>query len=516
METQIVLAAFNARYAHSAFGARWLLANLGELRSQARLVEFDLKVRPRVAAEKILAHNPRLVAIGCYIWNIDLATRVAALLRRLRPGLKIVLGGPEISHETEEQEIFRYADCVICGEGELEFPRCCRRLLEGEGFPEDGRIVRAEPVDLERVELPYDCYTDEDIAHRAVYVEAARGCPFRCEYCMSSLDSAVRRFPARRLFPALEKLIGRGARVFRFIDRTFNLDEAFAVQVLEFFLERHRPGMMLHFEVVPNRLPDGLLAAVKRCPPGMLQFEVGIQTFNPEVARRVSRPLDIRAIEANLHRLRRETAVHIHADLIAGLPGEEMVGFGAGFDRLLALEPQEIQLGILKRLRGAPIARHSREWKMVYSPHAPYEILQTSLIPFADMQRLARFARYWDIVANSGRFARTAPLLWEGAPSPFAAFMAWSDWLYARTGATANLHLVRLARLLLEFLVRERGMERERVAAVLLEDYRSGNRTDLPGFLKESADSSGPSPRGNGATARQARHRATGRNLPPS
>ncbi|MEN7974068.1 MAG: DUF4080 domain-containing protein, partial [Verrucomicrobiota bacterium] len=420
----LVLAAFNARYAHCSFGARYLLANLGELQEQSRLLEFDLQIQPRIAAEKILAHNPRVVGIGCYIWNIELATKVAALLKSIRPGIKLILGGPEISYETEEQEIFQHADHVICGEGEIEFPKLCRQYIHHEGTKDTksannydgeigtpscssslrGKMIHAKPVDVSQIELPYDLYSDEDIAHRAIYVEASRGCPFKCEYCMSSLDPKVRYFPEEKLFAAFGKLLDRGARSFKFVDRTFNINISFALKVLDFFRERYKPGMMLHFEVIPDHLPDELMDAVKACPPGMLQFEIGIQTFNEKVAHRIQRPLDIEKIEANMRRLREETGVHIHSDLIAGLPGEDLESFEAGFNRLLALNPQEIQLGILKRLRGAPIAQHTAEWEMVYSPHTPYEILQTSLIPFDQMQRIQRFARYWNLTVNNGQF----------------------------------------------------------------------------------------------------------------
>lgn len=501
---EIVIAAFNARYAHTSFGARYLLANLGELQAQSTLLEFDLQVQPRSAAEQILAKNPHIVSMGCYIWNIELVTKVAALLKSIRPDIKLILGGPEISYETEEQELFQYADHVICGEGEIEFPELCGKLISHHRDTEahrDGetdksavplclcgekpsRIIRAEPVDVAQIELPYDLYSDEDIAHRAIYVEASRGCPFRCEYCMSSLDPCVRYFSEEKLFTAFGKLLDRGARSFKFVDRTFNIDIEYALRILAFFREHYEPGMMLHFEVIPDRLPHALMEAVKLCPPGMLQFEIGIQTFNEEVAHRIRRPLDIEKIEVNMKRLREETGVHIHSDLIAGLPGEDLASFESGFNRLLSLNPQEIQLGILKRLRGAPIDRHSKDWKMVYSTHAPYEILQTRLIPFEQMQRVQRFARYWNLTVNNGQFINTAPLIWKDVPSPFAAFMKWSDWLYTKTNTTGNLHMVRLAKLLLEFLTQTRGSDEISAAEALWKDYQRGNRPDMPGFLK--------------------------------
>jgi radical SAM superfamily enzyme YgiQ (UPF0313 family) len=496
----IVIAAFNARYAHCSFSARYLMANLAELQEQAELLEFDLAVQPRIATEKILACSPRIVSIGCYIWNIDLITQVAALLKRIRPEIMLLLGGPEISYETEQQEIFQYADHVICGEGEVEFPKLCRKIIHHDGRKNTthaesgapsclsslrGEIIHAEPVDVSQIALPYDLYSDEDIAHRAIYVEASRGCPFRCEYCMSSLDSCVRYFQKDRFLDAMQRLLDRGGLHFKFVDRSFNIDITFALEILAFFRERHAPGMMLHFEVIPDRLPAELMDAVKTCPAGMLQFEIGIQTFNEGVAHRIQRPLDLDKIEANMRQLREETGVHIHADLIAGLPGEDMDSFEAGFNRLLALNPQEIQLGILKRLRGAPIDRHTDEWHMDYSPHTPYEILQTGLIPFDQMQRLQRFARYWNLTVNNGQFIGTAPLIWQEASSAFAAFMQWSDWLYAETDTTGNLHMVRLARLLMTYLTEEKGLQEKRIAESLWNDYRRGNRPDVPGFLKK-------------------------------
>jgi len=249
----------------------------------------------------------------------------------------------------------------------------------------------------------------------------------------------------------MQRLLDRGCRQFKFVDRTFNLDIKTGRAILEFFHERFRPGLFLHFEMIPDRLPATLREIIRQFPPGALQFEVGIQTFNPDVAALISRRQDNAKAEENLRWLRTETGVHIHTDLIIGLPGESVESFAAGFDRLVALRPQEIQVGILKRLRGTPITRHDAEWLMVYDPNPPYEILQNKLIDFFTMQRLRRFARYWDLVANSGRFVETTPLIWRDG-SPFWEFLKFSDWLYEQVGRTHAIALPRLAELVGEYV----------------------------------------------------------------
>jgi len=228
-----------------------------------------------------------------------------------------------------------------------------------------------------------------------------------------------------------------------------------------------------------------LREVISKFPVGALQFEVGIQTFNSEVAERIKRRQNYERLEENLRFLRNETGVHIHADLIAGLPGETIESFAAGFDRLIALRPQEIQVGILKRLRGTPIVRHDGEWQMIYNPHPPYEILQNKLLDFATMQKLRRFARFWDLVGNSGNFVETTPLLWRDQLSAFAAFMRFSDWLHGRTRRTDGIALVRLMELLFTFLVDVISVEPRVVAQTLWRDYQRGGRSDKPLFLKD-------------------------------
>lgn len=485
----IVLATLNAKFIHAAFGLRYVFANLAELQPRAVIAEFDINQRPLDIVEVLLARQPKILGLGVYIWNVAETTEVVAAIRRLGPEIKIVLGGPEVSYETDSQEIVRLADHVITGEADLKFAEVCRALLESPPGSlkrelQLPKIIPAEPPDFSRVALPYQFYTDADIAHRVIYVEASRGCPFTCEFCLSSLDIPVRAVPLEKFLGEMQKLLDRGVKQFKFVDRTFNLNIATSKAILEFFLARHQPGNFYHFEMIPDRLPMELRAVIARFPPGVLQFEVGIQTFNPEAAGLISRRQNYARLADNFHFLRNETRVHIHADLIVGLPGEAVESFASGFDRLIALGPQEIQVGILKRLRGTPIVRHDAEWRMVYNPRPPYDILQNRLIDFATMQRLRRFAKFWDLVGNSGNFVETAPLIWRDE-SPFAGFLRLTGWLYARIGRTDSIALARLAELLFEYLTRELKLAAPLVAETMSRDWQRAGRPDVPEFLRE-------------------------------
>ncbi len=510
----IVLTTLNAKFIHAAFGLRYLFANLGELQPRAVIAEFDINLRPLDIAESLLARDPKIIGFGVYIWNVTETTEVISAIKRVRPEIKIILGGPEVSYETEGQAIVALADHVITGEADLKFAEVCRGLL-GEGSTESRptdelpKIIPAELPDFSRIALPYDFYTEADLTHRIAYVEASRGCPFTCEFCLSSLDIPVRQVPLDQFLAAMQRLMDRGLKQFKFVDRTFNLHIATSRAILQFFLERYQPGHFYHFEMVPDRLPAELREIIAKFPPGSLQFEVGIQSFNPEVGQNISRRQNYERMAENFAFLRKETGVHIHADLIVGLPGETLESFGVGFDRLIAMEPQEIQVGILKRLRGTPIIRHDAEWQMIYNVNPPYDILQNKLLDFATMQRMRRFAKYWDLVGNSGNFVATAPLLWsefgvppsggsaeslaahgppKGGipnPSPFHSFLRFSDWLYERLKRTDTIALARLMEMLFEFLTRELGLDPKATAETFWQDCQRTGRRDAPNFLRE-------------------------------
>jgi len=495
----VVLTTLNAKYIHASLGLRYLMANLAkygsqELRDRSVLKEFTISRNRQEVVQELLALDPAIIGFGVYIWNVSQTLEVIRQIKTLRPTIKVILGGPEVSHETEVQEIVALADHVITGWGEVSFPKLCLQLLSSAGAPESvdrrlnplgpAKIILGEQLPLDEIEFPYGQFRDEDLDHRILYVEASRGCPFKCEFCLSSLDKTAWPFDLDRFLAEISRLFDRGARQFKFVDRTFNLKVENSLRILQFFLDRLSPDLTVHFEVIPDYLPERLKDLIVRFPPGVLQFEVGVQTFNVEVQSLISRKQNNDKTIANIGWLVENSSAHLHADLIFGLPGESASSFARGFDRLYALGPHEIQLGLLKRLRGTPIARHDRSHGMIYSEKPPYAVLQSAAVSAEEIRRFTRLARYWDLVANSGRFNQSLRLLTDGL-SAYAAFSDFSDWLWKQVGETANLTPEQLVDAVYEYLTDVRSLDVENVRSSLLSDYLASGARASPKSLRQ-------------------------------
>lgn len=506
----IILSTLNARYTHSSFGLRYLLSNMLELGPETELREFTINDQIADILNELVSAQPRIIGFGVYIWNVEPLTKLVADLKAVRPDILIVLGGPEVSYETEGQRIVELADFVITGEADHTFRELCRELLNGGRHAT--KVIHSPVPDLSTITSPYDRYTNDDVRHRVIYVEASRGCPFTCEFCLSALDIPVRQFPLEAFLADMQRLLDRGVRQFKFVDRTFNLNLKVSRAILEFFLARIDHGLFLHFELIPDRLPDSLRELIARFPSGSLQFEIGIQTFDPETCRLISRPQDNEQVEANLRWLRQSTSVHLHTDLIVGLPGETPESFAAGFDRLYQLRPQEIQVGILKRLRGTPIIRHDLEWDMVYSQHPPYEILSTRRMDFDHIQKLRRFARVWDLVGNSGNFVEAVGLMLNDQASAYSAFLHFTEWLTSEEGRRHGIALQRLFQLVFNYLTNIQGRSPQLCAQTIWSDYTRGGRRDRPEFLRsfDLPTVVGSAKNSDSAPMRQQRHLGNG------
>ena len=498
--SDIVLTTLNARYIHSSLGLRYLLANLGSLEKKASIVEFIIDKRPIDVVEQLLALQPKIIGLGVYIWNVEQCTQIVALLKQIRPDITIVIGGPEVSYEQPSQQIFQLADYAVSGPGENSFHDLCLQLLDKQR--PNSKIIPSSNRELKELNQPYDYYTDEDVAHRIIYVEASRGCPFKCEFCLSALDKTAKPFDIDLFLAAMERLYQRGVRHFKFVDRTFNLKIAISVRIMRFF-RTQCPDAFLHFELIPDHLPKALKEEITAFSQDKLQFEIGIQSFNPEVQSLISRKQNNKKTCENLAWLRTQSHAHLHTDLILGLPGEDLASIEQGFNKLASLNPHEIQVGILKRLKGTPIIRHTDTYKMRYNPHPPFNVLATDRIDFETMQRLNRFARYWDMIANSGRFKHTMPLVLQG--NAFTNFLQLTDWLFETTGQTHKISLPRLFELLYKGVTQTLLIDKALFTKSLLEDFKVSGIKGRAKFL-DTANSRSEQAAQQSFMQRQTRH----------
>jgi len=466
----IILTTINAKWIHPSLALRLLKANLGALEDRCEIIEFALRQPLCEKTEPLLAANPQILGISVSIWN-HLAT--IELLKELNKSWTeetkpvVVLGGPEVSFLPFDAEIFYYADYVICGEGENAFRVLCETLLAEAGelttrllTQKFSKFIPAEPVNLSEIKSAYHLYSNDDLEKKLVYVEASRGCLFNCEFCLSAVktenseqkkENRVREFPVDMFLSEMDILIQRGVKTFKFLDRTFNSNIKRALYIMDFFLkkieERKEAGqpLVVHFEMTASLFLPELLDKLRLFPSGSLRLEIGIQTLNKETASHIGRIINPEKELEALRFLREKTNAIIHVDLIAGLPGEDIISFGKGFDRLwtaLCIEEAfplpdnqaafnsghiEIQLGILKLLPGALISRHNDSFSMSYNKLPPYDIEESSSMSVDDLKRIKNFARFWEIIVNRGLIKITYKPV-------FNSFLDLSDKLFAHFG----------------------------------------------------------------------------------
>lgn len=479
----ILLTTLNARFAHSSLALRYLFANLKEYQSTTEIIEFTIQQNVEDILEKIIDQNPRIIGFSVYIWNVLSITALVKELKRLRPQIIIIIGGPEVSYEYENTDIYQACDYLITGWGDISFYQLCQQLMTGKIIGK--KVIEGIQPKLEELAYPYDYYTEFDLKHRTVYMEASRGCPFKCEFCLSSLDKTAWSFPLDSFLIEMDKLYQRGLRQFKFIDRTFNLKKEFTSRILTFFLDKLKQHpeelLFLHFELVPDYLSEELKQLILLFPAGSLQFEIGIQTLKTETQTLISRKTDLKKAKENISWLSNETHVHLHVDLIAGLPAESLADFAQGFNELWSWQPQEIQLGILKRLKGIPLTRHSQLFGYTYSHIPPYTVLENKDMPYDIMNHMKRVAKFWDLVANSGRFHHTLPTFLGN--NAFDAISDFTYWIYPQVNQTHGIAFDKLFALLFDYLTQYKKLTVSEVQQVMQQDYMRLGNHGWPRFL---------------------------------
>jgi len=461
---------------------------MGKLIEQTTILEFSVQIPITNMAEDILKENPKIIGIGIYIWNVKESLELIETIKALRSNIKIIIGGPEVSFEYENNPAFIASDYLIKGEADFEFYKLCSDILGGGSDKAflvkvfDGKIP-----DINAIKLPYNEYTNEDIDNKFVYIETSRGCPFSCDFCLSALDNTVRYFDLDIVIKAVHTLISRGAKRFKFIDRTFNLNPKRVLHVLKYLnseLEKRR-DLFFHFEIVPDYLAENILPILSWFPEGAIQFEVGIQSFKTETLKLINRKQNLEQAATAIDYLVKHTNIMLLTDIIVGLPGEQLTDIEYSFNKLIKLHPNEIQVEILKRLKGAPIIKHTKTYGMIFSNTAPYEILENNILDFNTMQRLKRFAQLWNIFYNHGKFKNTMGVFIAKADSVFLEFMKFSDWIYSQISSSHSIANERQSSFLFEYLLTNSLASKKEVFTALDADWHGLGTRKYPKFLLE-------------------------------
>lgn len=423
MNTLIV--ALNSKYIHSALSVWYLKANCdGECYVLERTINEPIDALYR----EIFSHNPDRVAFSCYIWNISAVLKLAQMLKTAKPEMTIILGGPEVSYDSKELlENYDFIDYIICGEGEKAFnslingdvtaPGITRRIADG--------IVVGQFQLIENLDDIKSPYTDEMLScvpYGSVYYEASRGCPFNCGYCLSSTFKGVRRFSFDRIKSDLTKICNSGVKQIKFVDRTFNCDAEYTIEFIK-WLKDNTGDVNLHFEVAADLLTDELIDLLGTLPAGKVQLEAGVQSMNKCTIEAVSRKTDLDKVLHNSQRIMEQGNIHLHLDLIAGLPYEDYASFKQSFDTVYSVKPHNLQLGFLKLLKGSRL-RGEEEHQFKFMDFAPYEVIGNKYITPQELIHLHQIEETLDRYYNSGRFTSTLEYLVKGSPFDFYARLA--------------------------------------------------------------------------------------------
>ena len=440
---KVVLAALNAKYIHSNLALRYL-SRFRENNKKHDLTvrEFTINQRLDFMAEELYRLHPDAVFFSAYIWNVEQLRQLCPLLKKILPHCLIGFGGPEVSYESEEFLRENPAvDLVMRGEGELVFTKLLDYLDGGAPslsaigsltYRQGTEIVstpQEPPLDLALLPFPYE-EDFSDVENQIIYYESSRGCPYRCGYCLSSVEQGVRFVPLEKVLPDLQKFLDANVRQVKFIDRTFNCRKSHAMAIWRYLHEHDNGVTNFHFELTADLIDQETIDFLKTVRKGLFQFEIGVQSTNPRTMEAIDRHVDFERLSGIVRQIKAGGNIHQHLDLIAGLPHEDYASFARSFNDVYALEPEQLQLGFLKVLKGSMLHKRQKEFEIVYHDTAPYEVLTTHALPFADTLRLKYIEEMVETYYNSGRFLHTLAYLVPLYESPFAFFEALSRfWL---------------------------------------------------------------------------------------
>ena len=502
----VVLSTLNSKFIHSSLALRYLKA-YGEAHGQAYdIVEYTINMPVLHILSDITEHDIDILGFACYIWNIEMTLHVVDMVKAVRPDIKIVLGGPEVSFTADELlERCPNIDYIVQGEGEEAFHALVTALQLGNDGLDPvipgvrgrrdssilGSLEAVEVSDLSSIPFPYTEEDMEDLEHKIIYYESSRGCPFSCQYCLSGNKNTVRFFPQERTLEELQWFIDHGVKQVKFVDRTFNCAPHHHRPLMEFMRDSDT-DMNFHLEMEPELMTEWETNILCETPPGRIQIEVGVQSTHKKTLDAINRYNDWPYIQKSIRPIIQAGRTHVHMDLIVGLPHEDFNRFGQSFNDLFSLQPHALQIGFLKLLKGSGV-RRMREYKYVADPLAPYEVLSTHVLPYDDVRFLKYFEDVFERFYNSERFRTTfgyiGQQLIHGETDAFTYFCDMT-----RAWLKEGNHKVNLKDIdQIEFLYRFFLHKGDTIAAELLQydtlvSYRGKVRSEAVGLPKQTKE----------------------------
>ncbi|NMO96099.1 B12-binding domain-containing radical SAM protein [Paenibacillus lemnae] len=486
---KVILSTLNAKYIHTSLAIRCLKA-YSEKDFDIELTEYTIKDPVMNIVSDLFQRKPDVIGFSCYIWNIEETIRVIDIVKKVMPEVKVILGGPEVSYDTKYwMERLHHVDFIIMGEGEETLNHLLKEMegeqkyhfVYGTAYRKGEEVVINPPrPKAELKELPSPHRFAEDIpslANRVVYFETSRGCPFNCQFCLSSIEVGVRYYDIERTKSDIIYLIDNGAKLIKFVDRTFNIKRDYALEMFRFLIENHR-GCVFQFEITADIMrPEVLDYLAEHAPPGIFRFEIGVQSTNDPTNELVKRRQNFSKLTRTVTKIKESGKIDQHLDLIAGLPLEDYDTFRKTFNDVFALGPEELQLGFLKMLRGTGLRIDAAKYNYTYMDHAPYEMLSSDVMPFTDIVRLKRLEdvleKYW----NAHRMDHTLEYLMSNVfPSPFDFFQEFGDYWEGQGWQKIGHQLEDLFTRLSSFLEHRGTPQMDVVQGLMKFDYFLGHK----------------------------------------
>ncbi|MFD4815464.1 B12-binding domain-containing radical SAM protein [Peribacillus butanolivorans] len=481
----IIISTLNAKYIHTSLSIRYLKA-YAQPDYDVQLAEYTIKDPIMNIVGDLYSKKPDVIGFSCYIWNIEETMKVVAMLKKINPELVIILGGPEVTYDVGEWlDQIPGADFIVIGEGEVTFKALLSEIegandykkVGGIAYRQDGKKViqpQNGKVDLKSLPTPYRLEEDRDeLSKRVTYIETSRGCPFSCQFCLSSIEVGVRYFDREKIKEDIRYLMDNGAKTIKFVDRTFNISRSYAMDMFQFLIDEHHPGVVFQFEITADIMrPEVIQFLNDHAPAGLFRFEIGVQSTNDHTNDLVMRRQNFEKLTRTVTMVKDGQKIDQHLDLIAGLPEEDYHSFRKTFNDVFELRPEEMQLGFLKMLRGTGLRIRANDHDYIYSDHAPYEILGNNVLSFDDIVRIKQvedvLEKYW----NDHRMDHTTEFLVESVfNSPFDFFQEFGTFWDEQGWSRIGHQLEDLFRRLQQFLSSRESADLKTIIGLMKLDY---------------------------------------------